>query len=112
MSQKNPANSKACAKYYEKNKEVMKEKMMGYYIKTRDEVNEKKATDPEFCKLMKEKYRLKNEKHKHTIIKKSLEDLIEHPLTAPTKKEMLRTLIGSGAYKALTPKNMKPLIDL
>ena len=77
MSQNNPANSRACAKYYEKNKEVMKEKMMGYYIKTRDEVNEKKANDPEFCKLMKEKYRLKNEKHKHTIIKKSLEDLIE-----------------------------------
>ena len=104
--------SEAYMRYYAKNREELKIKMMENYQKKRQEMLERKESDPEFCKQLKEHYREKNEKHKHTVVKKSIEELIVSPLTNNTKKEMLRGLIASEAYKALTPKNLKGLAQL
>ena len=104
--------SEAYTRYYEKNRDELKAKMMENYEKKRQEMLERKQNDPEYCKQLKEQYRIKNEKRKHRMMKEALQTLIDSPLTNNAKKETLRTLITSEAYKTLTPANLRKLVDL
>jgi len=104
--------SKAQAKYYEKNKEKIKEKTKEKYEKKKQELLERKKVDHDYCRLLKEQSRLKNETHKHKIIKTSIEELLDSPLIDQMKKEALWTLILTDTYKTLTPKNIKKMVEL
>jgi len=104
--------SKAQAKYYEKNKEKMKEKMKEKYEKKKQDSLERKKVDSDYCRLLKEQSKLKNETHKHKIVKIAIEELLESPFIDQMKKEALWTLLLTDTYKTLTPNNIKKMVEL
>lgn len=99
-------------RWYQKNREKQKEKQRQRSRELTQQRKEYLQQNPEEIEAIREQWREKYHRSVTSTIKKRIEELLDHPLTASPTKALLRTILKEETYKTMKKRDMSAIEKL